>query len=574
MYFQKLISLLICLSIPFLFFGQEKSKFGDFSAPLDIPMLLSGNFGELRSTHFHSGIDIKTQQQTGKNVYAAKDGYVSRIKIQSAGYGRSIYISHPDGYTTVYAHLNDFIPELDVYVKSIQYAQRKFETDVYPEKYKFPLVKGQLIGHSGNTGYSGGPHLHFEIRDASQNPLNVLKFNFNIKDNIPPEISCLAIYPAEDKSRINGRNKKVIYKPVRVNGQYILEDTISIAGKVGFGIETYDYLNGTGNRCTVYSIELTVNGTVIYLHEMDKFSFSEVRYLHSHVDYEERILNDLNIHKLFPDPNNKLSIYKRLTNNGIVDFVKDSVYLITIAVKDAYLNGASLTFNVSGKESNDVPLQGQIDSSFVKTFFYNQINTYQTPEVKIMLPEYVLYRNIDFRYAALRKDTLTYSELHFIHSDLTPLCGSYRLSIKARNLPQGLAKKAFIASVDRKNKLNVFGGSWQNGFVTASVDCFGKFFILVDTLAPLIKPVAFKANQNYAANEVLSFEITDDLSGLKSYNGYIDDEWALFEYDKKSNSLTYTVDAGRLTAGKKHALEIVVVDDRNNISVYKSGFYY
>ena len=574
MHSLKLISLFLCLMIPGLSYGQEKNKYGSFAAPLDIPMLLSGNFGELRSTHFHSGIDIKTQQQIGKNVYASKKGYVSRIKIQSGGYGKSIYILHPDGYTTVYAHLNDFIPEIASYVKKIQYAQRKFETDVYPEKYRFPLAQGQLIGHSGNTGYSGGPHLHYEIRDAYQNPVNVLKFNFNIRDNISPEITCLAVYPVETGSGINGRNKKVIYKPARINGEYILTDSVSISGKAGFGVETYDYLNGSGNRCTVYSIKLTVNGTILYFHEMDKFSFSEVRYMNSHIDYEERILNDLNIHKLFPDPNNKLSIYRVIGNNGIVDFIKDSVYHISVEIKDAYSNSTSLTFKVSGTGTNDAPLQKSVDSSYVKTFFYNQVNTYQTPEVKIILPEYALYRDIDFKYASLKKDTLPYSGLHFIHSDLTPLCGSYRLSIKAENLPQGLTKKAFIASVDRENELNAFGGTWQNGFVSASVDCFGKFFILVDTLAPLIKPVVFKADQNYAADDVLCFEITDNLSGLKSYNGYIDSDWALFEYDKKSNSLTYVVDKDKLTAGKKHALEIVVVDESNNISVYKSGFYY
>ncbi|HJX70667.1 MAG TPA: M23 family metallopeptidase, partial [Bacteroidales bacterium] len=193
MHFSRFVLLLFCLLVPGLLDGQEKNKFENFTAPLDIPMFLSGNFGELRSTHFHSGIDIKTQQQIGKNVYASKDGYVSRIKIQSGGYGKSVYLFHPEGYTTVYAHLNDFIPEIASYVKDIQYAQRKYEVNVFPEKYRIPVVKGQLIGHSGNTGYSGGPHLHYEIRDAYQNPLNVLRFGFNILDNIAPEIKHLAV---------------------------------------------------------------------------------------------------------------------------------------------------------------------------------------------------------------------------------------------------------------------------------------------------------------------------------------------------------------------------------------------
>jgi hypothetical protein len=574
MHYSGFVSMFLCLLVSGLLDGQEKSKYGSFAPPLDIPMLLSGNFGELRSTHFHSGIDIKTQQQTGKNVYASKEGYVSRIKIQSGGYGKSVYLYHPEGYTTVYAHLNDFITEIASYVKEIQYAQRKYEVNVFPEKYRIPVVKGQLIGHSGNTGYSGGPHLHYEIRDAGQNPVNVLKYGFDIRDDIAPEIRRLAVYPVETGSIINGRNNKVVLNPVLINGQYVLTDTLSASGGAGFGIETYDYLNGTGNRCTVYSIELVVNGMVVYLHEMDKLSFGEMKYLNSHIDYEERILNKLNIHKLFLDPNNGLGIYKKISNNGIVDFADDSVYHVRITVTDAYSNSASLSFRVYGEKPNHALLRIAADSSFVKPFYYNQDNAYQTPEIRIEIPRYALYRDVDFKYAALRSDTLPYSDLHMVHSDLIPLCSSYRLSIKTRNIPADLSKKALIVSIDRNNEMSVFGGIWQNGFVTASVSCFGRFFVLVDTLAPSVKPVVFRANQSYKANDDIAFEITDDLSGLKSYNGYIDDEWALFEYDKKSNTLSYTIDGERLTAGIKHTLQIVVVDDRNNISVYKSTFYY
>ncbi|MBN2212870.1 MAG: M23 family metallopeptidase [Bacteroidales bacterium] len=574
MYFLRSFLLFPCILVTGLLDGQENSRYENFTAPLDIPLLLSGNFGELRSTHFHSGIDIKTQQQTGKNVYASKDGYVSRIKIQSSGYGKSVYLSHPDGYTTVYAHLNDFVPEIASYVKDNQYAQRRFEINLFPERYRIPVTKGQLIGYSGNTGYSGGPHLHFEIRDANQHPLNVLRFRFNIMDDIPPVIKHLVVYPVEAVSLINGRNNKVIYQPVSIKGSYVLKDTINISGLAGFGIETYDYLNGTGNRCTVYSIEMAVNDTIIYLHEMDEFSFSEVKYLNSHIDYEERILKNLNIHKLFLDPNNKLSIYRIIRNKGILDFTDDSVFNVRITVKDAYSNSTSLAFTVCGADQGITPLQANTDSSFVKTFYYDQVNTYQTPEIKIVLPEYSLYRNIGFKYAALNIDTLLYSDLHIIHSDLTPLCGSYRLSIRTRNIPGNLAKKALIATVDRKNEMSTCGGTWQDGFITASVNCFGRFFVLIDTLAPTIKPVKFSPNQYYSANDTMSFEIKDHLSGLKSCNGYIDDKWALFEYDKKSNSLCYALDKERLISGVRHILEIVVVDDRNNISVYKSGFYY
>lgn len=555
-------------------FSQYTKHQEDFSSPLNIPLYLSGNFGEIRSTHIHSGLDIKTQQQTGKEVFASKEGYVSRIKVQSGGYGNSLYILHPDGYTTVYAHLNDVLPEIAAYIKNMQYAQRKFEIDVFPEKYRFSVSRGQLIAHSGNTGNSGGPHLHFEIRDAYQEPLNGLKFHFEIQDNIAPVIYNLVVYPVGDKSLINGKNKKLFITPVRTNGKYRLPDSVIISGNAGFGIETYDYLNGSGNRCTVYSIKLSVNDTVYYYHEMDKFAFSEVKYLNSHIDYEAKVIGNLTIHRLFLDPNNHLSIYKIIKDKGMISFKRDSVYNINIEVKDAYMNSAELNFVVKGAEIENSIWQKPADSSYIKVFHYDQINTYQTPEIRLMLPEYSLYRDIPFKYSSVKTDSLPYSDLHFVHADLTPLCSSYNISIRTRNLPPNLTKKAFIAMVDRENKIYSYGGTWQKGFITATADCFGKFFIMLDTIAPDIKPVNFRTNGHYAADDRISFEIQDDLTGIKSYNGYIDNEWALFEYDRKTNTLLYKIDKERLIKGKKHSLELVVVDDRDNISVYKSGFYY
>lgn len=574
MYFSRLLPTIWLLFITILIFSQEKNKPGNFISPLDIPLLLSGNFGELRSTHFHSGIDFKTQQQTGKNVYASNEGYVSRIKIQAGGYGKSLYILHPDGYTSVYAHLNDYIPQIARYVKDYQYKQKNFEVDIYLQKNDFPVTKGQLVAQSGNTGNSGGPHLHFEIRDASQNPLNVLQFNLNILDNIAPEIVNLAIYPVEDNSFINGKNSKLILKPVKINGIYTIQDSLKISGKAGFGIETYDYLNGSGNKCTVYSIELAIDDTIYYYHEMDKLSWGEMKYINSHLDYEENLLQKIKLHKLHLDPNNKAGIYRIVKNRGIIHFSDDTVYKVRVTVKDTYLNTTHLEFNVRGTRASYIHRQHERDSMFVKTFFFDQRNEYQTPDLRILVPEYSLFKNIHFSYSAISVDSLIYSDLHFVHTELVPLCRSYNISIRTKNLPERLQGKALIASVDRENKINALGGEWRNGFVTSSAAYFGKFFVAVDTLKPVIKPVNFKSNGYYSADNVISFEIKDEFSGIKTYNGYIDNEWALFEYDRKVNLLSYRLDQERVLKGGKHTIEIVIVDNCNNIAVYRSGFYY
>ena len=299
--------------------GQASAEAVIFHAPLDIPMYLSGNFGEIRSTHFHTGIDIKTQQVTGKRIYSIYNGYLSRIKIQSGGYGKSLYVTHPNGYISVYGHLSKYTPDVEKYVRQSQYERKSYEIDLHLKPDEFPLRKGQYIGLSGNTGRSGGPHPHFEIRDSrTQEPLNVLKYNFNIKDNIQPVIFNLVIYPVNEQSRVNNANKKLIIPVERINRHFsiVTDKIITVHGDIGFGVETFDFLNGSNNRCGAYSIDLLVNDDLIYSHQIDKLSFSELGYINSHTDYEEKVLNKSKIHKLFVAPNNKLSIYKNLKDRG------------------------------------------------------------------------------------------------------------------------------------------------------------------------------------------------------------------------------------------------------------------
>ncbi len=558
-------------------FCQESKVMPDFHMPLNIPLFLSGNFGEIRSTHFHTGIDIKTQQETGKKVYAVYEGYISRIKIQSGAYGKSIYITHPNGYVSVYGHLDKFMPEIEEFIKDLQYQRKSFEIDYYPEAGRFAVETGQIIALSGNTGRSSGPHLHFELRkEVNQNPLNVLRFNFDIKDNIKPAIYNVIIYPADNFSLVNDACKKLMVPVTGTNGIYRIQhnSNIKVSGSIGFGIEAFDYLNGQNNKCAVYSVELRIKDSLVYSHRIDELSFDELKYVNSHADYEEKLKNNRIIHKLFLEPNNKLGIYRNVINRGIYKFDGDTLVDVKINVRDVYGNESQLSFSVKSCKSDSQPALVGPDTNFVKPFFYYMPNKYETGDLKILLPKDALYDNIDFTYCTIVENGPGLSDIHSIHNEYTALHKNYSLSIKAKNLAENLQNKALITFIDKDTILVSQGGEWENGYVTTRTGTFGKFKISVDTTAPAIKPVNFYNNGKYSGNGNISFRIEDELSGIKSYNGYIDNKWALFEYDAKNSTISYRFDQGRLTTDTKHKLEIYITDYKNNTGIYRGTFYY
>ena len=276
-----------------------------FNSPLNIPLLLSANFGELRVDHFHSGVDIKTQGTTGKEVVAAADGYIYRISVSPAGFGNALYLRHPSGYSTVYGHLDRFTSQIEEYVKNHQYKNKSFEVTLFPDKDEFPVKQGQLIAYSGNSGGSGGPHLHFEIRKSTnEKPINPLLFNFGIVDNIKPIIEKLEIYPLNKHTLINNKNSAKKINVSGSHGSYFVpsENEISISGPAGFGIKDYDMLDGSPNKCGVYSIELFIDSMSIFKYIMDGFPFTDSRYVNSHIDYETYMKENIYIERTFVLP--------------------------------------------------------------------------------------------------------------------------------------------------------------------------------------------------------------------------------------------------------------------------------
>lgn len=563
----------ICLGLS-LFLNTLQSELHaqsfDIQSPLDIPLYLSGNFGELRSTHFHAGIDLKTQGKIGQPVRSLESGYVSRVKVQAGGYGNAIYIMHLDGSTSVYAHLDSFFSEVAAYVISEQYRRKSFEVDLYLEANKFVVTKGMQIGVSGNTGRSGGPHLHLELRDNKQVPMNLLLHGIPVKDTIAPKIRRLFLYDNIDQETFQWQNKMSI--PVYgENGKYSIPKTIEGSINVAFGIEVYDYLNGSANRCGVYTLDFFVDSVLIFSSKIDKISFGESRYIRTYGDYAEKKLNRRSVHRLFMEPNNNLSIYNDVKNRGVIHNGSNGEHDGLIVTTDAHGNKSQLSFKFALGVNKD---QNFADTGQVK-FYFNRENVYKNDFISFKVPKNALYANKWFNYSNASTKVNEIANIYSLGDELIPMHKNPELTIKPKGGINGISpEKLLIAKIDNEGNYSSEGGRWIDGAVRAKVSGFGRYTIIADTINPTIKPVSF-GKRWYATGDVLSFKIEDDLSGIKTYNGYINDNWVLFEFDAKSGRISYRIDADKLSRSKEaHTLKIYVMDERNNIESFQGQFFY
>jgi len=560
----------ILLFIIYQSFGQTKTN---FRPPLDLPLILSSNFGEIRPDHFHSGVDFKTRGTVGHPVYSIEDGYVSRIKVQANGYGNSIYIDHPSGHTSLYGHLDRYRDDIAQFVKEMQYKQHSHTIDLYLRPDQFRVTKGDLIAYSGNTGGSTGPHLHFEVRTSgNQNPTNVLKYGFDIADHTPPRFITLFITPLDEESQVNGSGKKQAFNLVRDHDIYTVPygTRISASGTIGIHVEVFDYLDGASNRCGVYTLGLFVDDIPVYGQRLDEFSFSETRYVNAHIDYEEMIRSEKKAHRLYRLPNDRLSIYEGLVHEGRVTIGESRNYQFKVVAGDVAGNSATLQFQVSGDPASainvkEIPPKGEF-------WRWDEPNRYQSGQVIVDVPPYALYDDVEFTMGREPGTPNMMSDIYLIHSPETPLQLPYTLSIKTDLTDPELQKKLLLVTPDEDHQWTGAGGSYSHGAVTASLRNFGSFAIAADTLSPEIVPLNLPSDGNYSGAKVMRFTITDDLSGIENYDGYIDNRWALFEYDPKNDLLIYRFDGERLERGTTHELELYVTDGQNNVNLYHTTF--
>jgi hypothetical protein len=560
-------------SLTFALNAQTNYPKDDFIPPVDFEMALSGTFGELRSNHFHSGIDIKTQGVQGKPLKAVADGFVSRIVVSPGGFGKAVYIEHPNGYTSVYGHCRNFTNEIDAFVKKEQYRQESFEVNLFPEKDKFQVKQGEIIAYSGNTGGSMGPHLHFEIRETNgQVPVNPLLFEFPVKDFIRPTILSLMIYPYGNFSLVEGRNKPVQATLAGWGPEYRLKssDTILVSGKIYFGIETYDQLNAANNKNGVCSIEVLIDSVSVYAHQMEKFPFSESKYINSLIDYGYYADHKKRIQKTYIEPGNKLSVYSNVSANGIFEFIDNNTHTITYIVKDAFGNKSILTFPL---KSNPPTFQQAFTNGKNKSdgivFYHNRDNVFERENIKLTVPEGALYDTLLFQFSEQQSDKFEYSIIYNIHNKRKPLHKPATLMIKPKNIDQAKREKYLVAMVDDNGKdVYAAGGEWEGDFLFTGIAGFGSYIVAIDTVPPEIKPVNISPGKNISGQSTIKVKITDRFAGIKNYRATMNGKWILMDWDPKNALLTYTID--ERTIKGKNSFKLMVTDGRDNETIYEA----
>ena len=551
--------------------AQDHLKSLQYISPLNVPLVLSGNFGELRTNHFHSGLDFRTNGKTGLPVKVVADGTISRIKISPVGYGKALYIDHPNGTTSVYGHLHSFNDSIEQYIKELQYKKESFDIDISVPKGKFNFKQGELIARSGNSGSSAGPHLHFEIRETkTQQVLNPLKFGYELPDNIKPIILSLYIYPLTDSSHVNGSKEKKRFETVYYDGKFHVKKNplIKVYGNIGFGLETIDYIDGSWSKCGIYSMEVQLDQQKVYEFAFDRLDFSTMRYINSHIDYEQKFNTGRNVHKTYREPGNKLELYND-SLTGILKVPNPVAHKVHFYVKDLSGNTAQLDIRVRSKK-----IALEQDSVQKGTpFNFEKVNKFETSNFKLFAPKGCFYNDFRMLYEvdSIRPKN-AFSAIHKVHNFDTPVQKFMEIAIRPDSIPPHLQSKALLASVERNGKLTSMGGVFEKNWVKAQLRSFGNYCVTLDTITPKIRPLSIQNNNTLTDRKKIRFKIKDDFSDISFYKGTIDGKWVLFEFDAKNDLLTYVFDESRIEFKKQHKLVLEVRDAKDNVARYEATF--
>jgi len=535
-----------------------------FTSPLDITLVLSGTFAELRSNHFHSGLDIKTKGKVGFKTYASAEGYVSRIKISRYGYGKALYITHPNGYTTVYAHLQKFAPKIEAYVKKQQYKKETFELELFPKAEELKISSKEVIAYTGNTGGSGGPHLHFEIRDQQERPINPMLFGFDIKDTTKPVVHELYGYPLSEGSHINGETSRVKIRIIKLpNGQYKSEQ-ITAFGTIGFGVISTDRQDFASNKNGVSFITTFFNGSKSLEVDFKRFSFDETKHLNRYIDYAYFFETKKRIQKLFIESNNPLKLLKSHAAQGMVSIEDDTNSIYKISINDFKDNKSDLSIPIQGlkKELPEV----EPDALNLRHIIANEETILEKDNISVQIFKDSFYEDVAINFE-VTNDTLK------LHEPIFPLQKSMNINFDISQYKSSDKDQLFIGSVSRYgNKLYYTPTKKRGNTLTARTKYLGHYTLGIDDENPKIKTINFKNGSWISNYRYLKIKISDQISGIKNYRATINGQWILMEYDTKTQTLTHDFN-DKIITDTKNNLKIIVTDNVGNSTTFETRFY-
>lgn len=554
----------------FLLFGQSVSAQlfppatypqGALRNPLNIPMNLSGNFGELRPNHYHMGLDLKTNARENMPVHAAADGYIARIKIEPYGFGRAIYINHPNGYTTVYAHLNNFNTALEKWVKQQQYQKESWRVFLELTPDQFPVKKGDFLAYSGNTGGSQAPHVHFEVRRTNGDVnLNPFLFGFPIPDNVRPRILRLAVYD-RTKSVYEQSPRILPVKALSPSGYTTSPGVITVSTPlVSFAVGAYDTHTGSSNQNGIYESILQVDGEDVVGFRMDNISYNDTRGLNAHIDYKTRSLGGPYLQHLSELPGYINSIYKQNTGNGVIDISDREVHDITVLVKDALGNTSKLSYKVKYNGAAKTPA-----ANSGKQFYPLMMEGFESEDCEFYIGERCLYDSVHIRHnRSANTNPQVVSALHTIGASYIPLHEPFLVRIQpAQPLTEG-EKARTVMQWFSGTKKEVQKVEWQGNWASTRYRSLGNFQLVVDTTAPVIAPIGFADGADLSRATRIAFTVQDNLGSVKNVRTELDGKWLRFTNDK---GRTFIYHFDEMCMAGSHELTISAEDEAGNTTV-------